>query len=602
MRIIHTRNVSIKITVDNSSMLDVRTIEVDSVNKVPMQGAEVGDGSLGNYAIDYIKDYFGLSGAKVRDQDDLNMTSSHGWRDVLADVLDGTIGSLPLIGDLYDALQLAGAVITGKDFFGRRVSRAQLMLLGAAVMLPLGISVIAARRSVKNLAKDIEYAELQALADSGDLTLLREEMTPEVREAIALDLSHAEQQQLIRATEEALEQQTTGSLKELLERIERVLGKNYTKQRELGLYRAVSEGRIPNDFLEDLSGIGDWTLQEGYNDYLAQLRISAANKGLAFRPGEAQNVIEWALNRQPRGRYNQRLVEVFGANWRTTFTSLLAVSNRVALTDIEKLAIDNLFTEGLRQFRNEELRTAFQAHRQSAERRLTALNWAISRQGTNLEALFVSELGEGWQDTLRLLRGDRIVTTLPDGVIDQLEYIVTKVGIKDHATVTEANKYFGAYLESDHLFGQEFWRNNPFIDSYDELENGAAWAVPKNAKIRNLMIAKIIAEGGVPNIPYDHLSKSRLIDELIPNGTEILFSPQQLWDVHAFVYQKLGVLNQVESNLRAQFEIFQEILENSGFSRSEVRIDFNKTIREEMFVPERWHVDPAWGRTLARRG
>ena len=114
--------------------------------------------------------------------------------------------------------------------------------------------------------------------------------------------------------------------------------------------------------------------------------------------------------------------------------------------------------------------------------------------------------------------------------------------------------------------------------------------IPKNAKIRNLMIAKGLDP---QNILYDHLSKSRLIDELIPNGTEILFSPQQLWDVYVFVYQKLGALDQVKSNLRAQFEIYQDVLENSGFSRSDVRINFNKPVREELFVPERWHIDPA---------
>lgn len=588
VRVIHSENVEIKATSSDKTahFLDIFAYETKSIEQVPWQGEllEFDDG-LENYLKQ--KGHF-------KNKRQIRPDGAGGWRDSLADIVDTAFGALPGIGDLYDFAQFCFAGATGKDFFGRKVSPAELVILGAAVALPLGFSISTARKKLKYLDELDPHSGIGNLANHADIKTLEDEISPELKEII-LELSSAEKEQLRRATEEAI--RSKKSLKKLIDDIEKLIGKKYSKRSELALVKQLDEGNIPKNFLDNLEGFDDYLLQEGYNEYIGQLRNLASLKNIPFRPDEADDIIRWALNRKNYGKYNERLKAVFGDNWRNTFNSLVAASNRVNFSAAERDAIENLFTPGLQQFKGteSELREAFKLHRSTAKKKLKALDWAISRKGTQMEKFLEAKLGVQWYWTLKKLRGDYVVTEVPPGAMEHFTSMhAADLGIKDHITLTRHNKYFGMYYESDHLFGQQFWRNNPYLDSFDQLENGAAWVVPKDAHILNLMPDKTYAK-------YDHKTKSRLISELIENGTEAAYSPQQLWDVHVYVFHKLGVLKEVKSNLEESFKWYQELLlegSSGALRKSDVSIDFNKAIDPSQFDAGVWF--PKWGNKKPR--
>ena len=117
------------------------------------------------------------------------------------------------------------------------------------------------------------------------------------------------------------------------------------------------------DFLENLEGFDDWFLQEGYNLYMRDRIRLSVRKGIPRRPEEADDIIRWALARKDYVKYAEWLKTTYGSNWRGTFQSLVAQSNRINLSNAEKEAIDKLFTKGLLQFKYDELKKAFQLHR-----------------------------------------------------------------------------------------------------------------------------------------------------------------------------------------------------------------------------------------------
>ena len=62
-----------------------------------------------------------------------------GLSDIFVEIVDGVLGFVPLVSDIYDLGQFAWAAATGRDFWGREVDGTELLLLGAAAILPLGL-------------------------------------------------------------------------------------------------------------------------------------------------------------------------------------------------------------------------------------------------------------------------------------------------------------------------------------------------------------------------------------------------------------------------------------------------------------------------------
>ena len=57
-------------------------------------------------------------------------------KEIFVTAADTTIGMLPVVGTIYDLGTLAYASAHGKDFWGRKVDGAEMVLLGASVLIP----------------------------------------------------------------------------------------------------------------------------------------------------------------------------------------------------------------------------------------------------------------------------------------------------------------------------------------------------------------------------------------------------------------------------------------------------------------------------------
>lgn len=604
--IIHTDNVDI----NAEGLLDKRLnvliytckVKVQDWKLVPWQGEEINwSESLkdkykkkgSHKIIELLRSKYGRKGVYRY----FNPKRGKGWwKDSLASIVEAVVSPIPILGDVYDFANFVYAGATGEDFFGREVNRTELIVLGLAVAIPLGLNT---RGAFQNFAKKHKASGLDNLSNEEALNLLEEKLAPELKEALE-NLSSAEKKELLRHSDEALESSSQvkqdeslgppekkatnkQTLEEFFDKFLETTGKPYTAARANTLLREIEAGRIPNDFLEDLSGFNNSVLQKAYNDYLGAVRKRSLEAGHHIQPVD---VITWATRRKNEGKLGRELEGLYGRRWKSKLQSLIAVRNRLQLTATEKSSIEKLFTKGLRNFNEGDLKTEYAKYRASTKDKppMRALDWAISRKGKKIREIFEKELGSDWQLTLKALRGDYIVREVPPWAREHFERMwSSKLGIKDYFCLKEQNKFFGMFYEVDHIFEQRFWRNNPWIDSFDQLEEGAAIVIPKNARILDLMGEKY------RNFSYSHQEKTRLLNELIPAGHETRYSLQQIYDAHVYVYKKLGAPKEVYGeNLKEMFKIYQEIVENLDLPKYYTHIDFDKKIDISQFTIEKW--------------
>ncbi len=496
--------------------------------------------------------------------------------DAFADLADTIFGSIPFIGELYDFSQFTYASITGKDFFGRDVSRAELIALGAAVALPLGIS---ARSTLRRMSKNTKFAGLDELADHQSFEVMEDALDEDVRGAVrSLDTQTADK--LTEAAKEALK---GNRVEDFFEEFARTVGGAYTSRRAGRLLEEVENGRIPSDLIENLEGFHNHTLQRGYIEDV-QLRTASG--------AQPRSPIEWALSRRDRGPFGAELRSLWGKRWRKHLKSIVGTRKRLRFSKARKAKVDSTFTPSLLKFKNNDLKTAYEEYVSTQKKKkkpvVRALDWALSRKGTKLEAKLKAALGNDWEETLRLLRGDFVVLEVPPNVLNHFDNRMMPLGVVDYATLARANRFFGSYFEIDHLLEQRFWRNDPRIDSFTELEEGFGYTIPKNGNVASLM------EGRTGKLSYHHKEKSRLLNELIPAGKETMFTPQQIYDAHVHVYIKLGAPKEVYgARLRDMFAIYQGQLIASGMSAKDVAINFDSfksVFFENQFMPGAWPV------------
>lgn len=100
----------------------------------------------------------------------------------------------------------------------------------------------------------------------------------------------------------------------------------------------------------------------------------------------------------------------------------------------------------------------------------------------------------------------------------------------------DLNRYIGKYLEADHLVEQRFQAE--LISANADTGTWDSKLVPKNAKA-----AGQLNRYRRSPFPYNHLEKTNRLAKLIPHGMEGMFTPQEIWDAHAWTFKDLGVAN-----------------------------------------------------------
>jgi hypothetical protein len=169
---------------------------------------------------------------------------------------------------------------------------------------------------------------------------------------------------------------------------------------------------------------------------------------------------------------------------------------------------------------------------------LNALEWAIRTRSKTARAELARLFGKDYRSVLRSLKSRRVVTRLTEAEIAKFDELV-QLGVTDYITLSRANTGFGHLYEIDHLLEQRFWRNNPnVVSALDERGHSFAYVVPKNPRIAALLQAGV--PDSVPHIRYVHTVKTKALRDLIPYGSEHLYSIQQIWDAHIVTFDALG--------------------------------------------------------------
>lgn len=131
-----------------------------------------------------------------------------------------------------------------------------------------------------------------------------------------------------------------------------------------------------------------------------------------------------------------------------------------------------------------------------------------------------------------------------------IPYAIAKDFAKKHKDLTrtnagELNRYFGKFLEADHLVEKRFLGYLPSANLDPEFWDSKV--VPKNT-IRARELNKFRNRP----FPYNHKVKTALMKKLIPHGMEGNFKPQEIWDAHAWAFKQLGIEEELE-NLKDYF-------------------------------------------------
>ena len=225
-----------------------------------------------------------------------------------------------------------------------------------------------------------------------------------------------------------------------------------------------------------------------------------------------------------------------------------AISEAYQLT-LERRLLARVFKEDFSGFRHPQLNAAYNKYKSGSRfRRNPKLaedpaSWAKRQSAATAgapRALLRQVLGDDFVEVInRALKNKSVSRQVAKIDIDNYDKLVAR-GVEDYGTLrNQASKLpgFGDLFEIDHLLEQRFWRNNPnLVTAFDEKGLGMAFVVPKNAAVSRSMF---VGFGG-KCIRYVHTVKTRMVRQLIPNGTEALFSVQEVWDAHVHVLKSLG--------------------------------------------------------------
>jgi hypothetical protein len=303
--VIHSPNVAVEAVAaqNRRHYTDIHTFEASHTSAVPWQGEELEPN------LDTLKRY----GKHRFIRPDRGGTA---LRETIADLVDAIISPIPIVGDVYDFGQFVLAATSGHDIFGRRVSRKEVLLMGAAVLLPVGLS---ARPQLRALAKEATVLDLGPVTSPRSFAQLEDHVAPELREAVA-SLGAAERAELRDGAAKAVQGK---NLDDFFETFFEVVGADYTRARASRLVEEVEAGRIPSDLLDDLTGFNDTVLQEGYKQHRRE-RLA--------RRAIPRDVLDFAVTRRSDSRFGRRLAYLYGSEWRAKLVSIIGTANRLKFT------------------------------------------------------------------------------------------------------------------------------------------------------------------------------------------------------------------------------------------------------------------------------
>lgn len=268
MIIIHTKNVKIDVKANAARLADrhfivaIDAAEVD-FSDVPFQGE-----SLSTQSIERLKGKF----KRVKSKD-----FSGGTKERLFDIFDAVISAIPFIGDLYDIAQFSYSAVTGKDFWGRKISQRELLVIAGSILISVGTSSKGFQKRLSNAASK----ELKVLFEQKTIIEFEHYIEPNLKDTVSkTDLS--KQQQLVTLVEDSLKVGSFSSQMRFFKQLSETLSHQYLELKQRSFIEQIKEGTA-RIFSGDLKNFNNPILAEQYSNYKSRYKT------------KAKSPIEWAM-------------------------------------------------------------------------------------------------------------------------------------------------------------------------------------------------------------------------------------------------------------------------------------------------------------------
>jgi hypothetical protein len=202
----------------------------------------------------------------------------------------------------------------------------------------------------------------------------------------------------------------------------------------------------------------------------------------------------------------------------------------------------NVYFDGFHDARLEKMYAAYVARKQRM--RLTPkspVEWAAAQRSGLAYDLLLQELGGDFADQIRRYAADTY-WRISDSVADEFARVSAVPRAYEDITVN-----YGRYLERDHALEQRFAKYFEEKLKKGQLEllrqQYQAVVVP-----RNPAVARQLTERGMQYY-YVHSVKTRLMQRVIPHGTETAYRLQEIYEAHVIVFYKLGLKREMVQSI-----------------------------------------------------
>jgi hypothetical protein len=429
-------------------------------------------------------------------------------------VFEMMIGIVPIVGDIYGAVQTIYASVTGENFFGDPVSETELALMYVGCLA----SLISVDAGVLNSLKAIfrRFRRLNNVADSlgtNELKILVTESLDDEVIAAAVE-AEPEIQRRIRTLLSALDADAIElSTSQILAEIQSIV-------------RRLNTEVTPDLLTTKLSGISSATeLRQVMDEALLGLEP----------PNTTLDPSHWQISDTLQAEVRSRLssVDLDIGDLVAAFDDRLSASLAQVL---ERRELAKVFDANFEGFSHPKLAERFRQYRSSGGR-ANAVRWAMNQTNGQYRDILIDLLGDNFSRRLRSSLSNKLVPQVTDEarafIHTLLESPAAGSGIiQPYRDLIADRRGWGYLFEADHMLEKRFL-SSPRVDgNIADPDDLFAILVPKNRTVSRQLT----------DLPlYDHQSKTQLMNILIPHGAEDLFTTQQWWDAHVFAFDALGL-------------------------------------------------------------
>lgn len=438
------------------------------------------------------------------------------------------IGLIPIVGTLYDFASIMYIRATGRSFWGERREIGWLDFLGIAA-IGLGLLGESAQAS-----RGMQRIYERAVSRSAPIDDVIRHIDPPLRAQVAPLRRPRPRRRIVETTDVDVRTFSTRG-QEIIQQTTR---------------RAVQISRRTTREVERLL------------DELDESTLGIVSDALVDAPDSARVAIMRATTRQ---QVAQALLDLGDPFLETILRSH------------ERQRLLRVMSPDFSEFSNELLASGYRSYASKRAARgesvVSPLIWA-SRQRTGqyrreLEII----LGSGYDRRLRRARALGTASDLnQDGLrvfLDLRQEILTYTDmVTQRSSRSSSMLDLGAFFDADHLLEKRFI--NHLRDRLPDFDTGSlnSLLVPKNQSV--MRRSRQLSTEALNT--YDHATKTQLMRTLIPYGEQHLFSLQQWWDAHVWVYRQLEVPDhsRVINALEGDFQTLSRELGESFTPRREI--------------------------------